>query len=65
MPIAHLGHSELYVDDLAAARHFYVEVLGLTCSDEDQTTLYLRAWQDWEHHTLIIRKGDCGGVWFI
>jgi len=27
MPIAHLGHSELYVDDLAAARHYYTEVL--------------------------------------
>ncbi len=65
MPIAHLGHGELYVDDLAAARHYYTEVLGLTCSDEDQTALYLRAWQDWEHHTLIIRKGAGRGLGHI
>lgn len=65
MPIAHLGHSELIVDDLAVARHFYVNVLGLTCTDEDDKTLYLRAWQDWEHHTTVISKGEGRGLGHI
>ncbi|MBV9604310.1 MAG: VOC family protein [Solirubrobacterales bacterium] len=56
MPIAHLGHAELLVSDLDSSRDFFTRVLGLYVSDETDDQVYLRAWQDWEHHTLVLTQ---------
>ena len=56
MPIAHLGHAELLVSDLESSRDFFTRVLGLHVSDESDDQVYLRAWQDWEHHTLVLTR---------
>ena len=58
MKIAHAGHAELLVNDLAASKQFFTETMGLFITEEDTTSVYLRAWQDWEHHTLILTKGE-------
>src|SRR6266480_2827816 len=58
MKIAHAGHAELLVHNLEASKKFFTETMGLFITEEDATSVYLRAWQDWEHHTLIIRKGE-------
>ncbi|MFF5022622.1 VOC family protein, partial [Micrococcus luteus] len=34
---------ELVVTDLAASREFYVDVLGLVVTEEDEETVYLRS----------------------
>ncbi len=58
MKIAHAGHAELLVSNLEASKKFFTETMGLFITEEDTTSVYLRAWQDWEHHTLILRKGE-------
>ena len=62
MAVAHLGHAELRVTDMERSRWFFTEVLGLYVSEETEEQVYLRAWQDWDHHTLILTKSDYPGV---
>lgn len=62
MAVAHLGHAELRVTDMERSRWFFTEVLGLYVSEETDDKVYLRAWQDWDHHTLILKKSDHPGI---
>ena len=62
MTVAHLGHAELRVTDMERSRWFFTEVLGLYVSEETEEKVYLRAWQDWDHHTLILTRSDHPGV---
>ena len=62
MKIAHAGHAELRVKNLEASRRFFTETMGLFVTDEDSESVYLRAWQDWEHHTLLLRWGDTSAL---
>jgi catechol 2,3-dioxygenase len=62
MPIAHVAHSELRVTDLEASRTFFTDVLGLFVSDEEDDRVYLRAWQDWDHHTLVLTQSETSGL---
>lgn len=62
MGIAHLGHFEIRVTDLEKSRRFFTDVMGLIESDADDERVYLRAWQDWDHHTLVLKKDDHLGL---
>lgn len=62
MKIAHAGHASLRVKDYVASKRFFTETMGLFVTDEDDDTVYLRAWQDWEHHTLMLRKGETSAL---
>lgn len=62
MSIAHLGHVEIRVTDLQASKRFFTELYGLFVSAETENQVYLRAWQDYEHHTLILTQADVPGV---
>ena len=60
------AYMELVVTDLAASRVFYVDVLGLYVTEEDEETIYLRSTEEFIHHNLVLRKGPvaargCGG----
>ncbi|WIX91099.1 3,4-dihydroxyphenylacetate 2,3-dioxygenase [Amycolatopsis sp. DG1A-15b] len=52
------AYAELVVTDLAASRAFYVDVLGLVVTHEDAGALYLRAFEEYLHHSLVLRKGS-------
>lgn len=62
MTIAHVGHAELRVTDLDASRHFFTEIMGLFVSAETGRQIYLRAWQDWDHHTLVLTEAEESGL---
>jgi len=62
MPIAHLGHAELLVTDLDASADFFTEMLGLQVSERTDGRVYLRAWQDWDHHTLLLTQAPEPGL---
>ena len=51
------AYMELIVTDLAESRKFYVDVLGLVVTYEDDEAVYLRTFEDFIHHNLILRKG--------
>jgi catechol 2,3-dioxygenase len=56
--VVRCAYAELVVTDLAAARWFYTELLGLVITAEDDNALYLRAFEEYLHHSLVIRQGD-------
>src|SRR5579875_3883653 len=47
---------ELQVSDLQASEHFYSELLGMIVSARTDDAVYLRAWEERQHHSLILRR---------
>jgi catechol 2,3-dioxygenase len=60
--IAHLAHVELLTPKLDESARFFVEVMGMTASDQQGGSLYLRGWDDYEHHTLKLTASDQPGL---
>ncbi len=54
--IVRASHVELAVSDLSASRAFYVDCLGYLVTDEDPDALYLRAVEERNHHSLVLRR---------
>lgn len=63
--IAHLGHVEIYTDRYDESLDFFTRVYGLTLSAEDATSAYLRAWDDYEFHSLKLTRHTTTGVGHI
>jgi 3,4-dihydroxyphenylacetate 2,3-dioxygenase len=53
---------ELRVTDLAASERFYAELLGMIVSAKTGDAVYLRGWEERQHHSLILRRGRAGQV---
>lgn len=51
------GYAELIVTDLDQARWFYCDILGLVVTAAEDDALYLRAFQEYLHHSLVLREG--------
>ena len=47
---------ELQVTDLAASEHFYAELLGMIVSARSDDAVFLRGWEERQHHSLILRQ---------
>jgi 3,4-dihydroxyphenylacetate 2,3-dioxygenase len=47
---------ELQVTDLAASEQFYAELLGMIVSARSDDAVYLRGWEERQHHSLILRQ---------
>lgn len=60
--IAHIGHASIYVTDMEKSIWFFTEVLGLYVTEVQGGKAYLRAWQDWDHHTLVLVQSDRPGL---
>jgi 3,4-dihydroxyphenylacetate 2,3-dioxygenase len=60
--ILRCAYMELVVTDLAASRVFYVDVLGLYVTEEDDEAIYLRSTEEFIHHNLVLRKGPVAAV---
>jgi catechol 2,3-dioxygenase len=66
--ITRSSHVRLTVRDLAESRDFYVDVLGLVVSDEDDRTVHLRGLAEACHHSLVLElseeSGNCRRIGF-
>ncbi|MGJ8720265.1 MAG: 3,4-dihydroxyphenylacetate 2,3-dioxygenase [Salinibacterium amurskyense] len=60
--ILRCAYMELVVTDLAASREFYVDILGLVVTEEDENAIYLRSFEEFIHHNLVLRKGPVAAV---
>jgi catechol 2,3-dioxygenase len=60
--VAHLGHVELLTDKPQESLDFFVNVYGLTESGREGPSVYLRAFDDYEFHTLKLTASDTTGV---
>lgn len=63
--VAHLGHVEIYTNKLAESLDFFTRVYGLTPSVQEENSVYLRAFDDYEFHTLKLTKHHTTGVGHI
>ena len=60
--VAHLGHIELLTPSLCQSLWFFTDVLGLTENGRDGSSVYLRTWDDYEHHTVKLTAHDTSGI---
>ncbi|MFC3722446.1 catechol 2,3-dioxygenase [Neoaquamicrobium sediminum] len=60
--VAHLGHVELLTDRPEESLDFFVNVYGLTESGREGDSVYLRAFDDYEFHTLKLTAAGTTGV---
>jgi catechol 2,3-dioxygenase len=63
--IAHLGHVEVYTDRFDDSLDFFTRVYGLKLSGQDENSAYLRAWDDYEYHSLKLTRHHTTGVGHI
>jgi catechol 2,3-dioxygenase len=50
--LAHLAHIELLTPKLEESRDFFINVMGMYESEWVGDSVYLRGWDDYEHHSL-------------
>ena len=65
--IVRVAYVELVVTDLERARLFWVELIGLHVEAEEPGALYLRGFEEFVHHSLVLRVGPrpaCARVGF-
>jgi catechol 2,3-dioxygenase len=65
--ILRAAYAELLVTDLAVSEHFYVDLLGMVVSARVGDQIYLRGWEERQHHSLVMRLAPaaaCGRLAF-
>lgn len=60
--LAHLAHVEMYTPKLEESVAFFVNIMGLTETTRQGDSIYLRGWDDYEHHTLKLTANDKPGI---
>lgn len=60
--IAHLAHVELLTNKPEESLDFFVNIMGLTESGREGDSVYLRAWDDYEFHTLKLTGSEQTGM---
>ena len=60
--VAHLGHVEIYTDKFDQSLDFFTRVYGLKLMGQDESSAYLRAWDDYEFHSLKLTRHHTTGV---
>ncbi|MEW5868155.1 MAG: catechol 2,3-dioxygenase [Chloroflexota bacterium] len=60
--VAHLAHVELLTPKLEESVRFFVDILGMIESDRKGDSVYLRGWDDYEHHTLQLTASPKPGM---
>lgn len=60
--LAHISHVHLNTPDLEASVDFFVNGLGLYETERDTKNVYLRAWGEWAHHSVILSQADEPGL---
>lgn len=53
---------ELLTPKLEESTHFFVDIMGMVESGRKGDSVYLRGWDDYEHHTLQLTGSPTSGV---
>lgn len=62
MSIMRIGRAELRVMDLDKSVDYYTNIIGLDVVAREENRVYLKAWDEWDHHSLILQKADSAGL---
>ncbi|GAA4865020.1 3,4-dihydroxyphenylacetate 2,3-dioxygenase [Saccharopolyspora rosea] len=60
--VVRAADAELVVTDLRRSRWFWVDVLGFVPIEEDDEVVYLRGYEEFLHHSLVLRQGARAGL---
>ncbi|MEY4529699.1 MAG: hypothetical protein RLZZ156_420 [Deinococcota bacterium] len=60
--LAHLAHIELLTPKPEASLDFFIKVMGMTQSGISGDSVYLRGWDDYEHHSLKLTAAKTSGL---
>src|SRR4051812_39763741 len=60
--ILRLGHVDVTVTDLDLASAYYTEVLGMDVVARDEDSVYLKCWDEEDHHSLRLRYAPRVGM---
>jgi catechol 2,3-dioxygenase len=60
--LAHLAHLELLTPTPEESLRFFTDVMGMTESGRRGESVYLRGWDDYEHHTLKLTGSKVAGM---
>ncbi|GAA2835030.1 catechol 2,3-dioxygenase [Nonomuraea rubra] len=60
--VAHLGHVELLTPVPERSLWFFTEILGMTATGQDGDSVYLRTYDDYEHHSLTLTAHHTSGL---
>jgi catechol 2,3-dioxygenase len=55
--IAHLAHVEIITPKLEESANFFKELIGMEESDRQGHSVYLRCWDEFYHHSLVLTEG--------
>lgn len=62
MGIMRIGRAELKVLDLEKSVEYYTNVIGLDEVGRYDGKVYLKAWDEWDHHSLILQEAQSSGL---
>jgi catechol 2,3-dioxygenase len=57
-----MGYVHARVTDLAAARKHYVDTMGLYPTQEEDSRIFLKGWDEWDHHSVVLEEGGVGVI---
>lgn len=60
--LAHLAHIEMLTPKPDDSLKFFTDVMGMIVSGQSGDSVYLRAWDDYEHHTLKLTASPRPGL---
>ena len=60
--VMRVGQVQLRVMDMEAAVRHYTEYGGLQEVARDANRVYLKAWDEFDHHSLVLRESDDPGL---
>ena len=60
--LAHLAHLEILTPKPDESLNFFVNVMGMTETARRGESVYLRGWDDYEHHTLKLTAAKAAGM---
>ncbi|HEX2912100.1 MAG TPA: catechol 2,3-dioxygenase [Chloroflexia bacterium] len=62
MGVFKTGYVQIRVTDMDAAVKYYTEVLGLIQTDRQGDKVYLKGWDEHDHHSLVLRLAEEPGL---
>lgn len=62
MTLLRLGRVQLRVPNWEETIDYYKNVIGLIETARDENHVYLKAWDEHDHHSVILRKADTAGL---
>ena len=60
--VLRMGRIELKVLDLEKSVDYYTNVIGLEETGRMGDSVYLKAWDEFDHHSVILTKSTTAGI---